>query len=114
MARRTGVPPSTRTSLGAPPTLIGVSEARMQNPGAKTRRGNEEDWLFDIVIWTDARARPHPEERACGMVPPTRMRVDALSRCSSAWGQWRACILARRSQQQDARAWSERRTNLRV
>src|SRR6478735_11969504 len=48
MARRTGVPPSTRTSLGAPPTLIGVSEARMQDPGAKTRRGNEEDWLFDM------------------------------------------------------------------
>ena len=48
MARRTGVPPSTRTSLGAPPTLIGVSEARMQNPGAETRRGNEEDWLFDM------------------------------------------------------------------
>jgi hypothetical protein len=25
-----------------------VSEARMQNPGAETRRGNEEDWLFDM------------------------------------------------------------------
>ena len=37
----------------------------MQNSGANTRRGNEEDWLFDIVIWTDAHARPHPEERAC-------------------------------------------------
>jgi hypothetical protein len=25
-----------------------VSEARMQNPGAKARRGNEQDWLFDM------------------------------------------------------------------
>src|SRR5499433_1653301 len=41
-ARPTGVPPSTRTFLGAPPTpRFGVSEARMQNPDAKMRRGNE-------------------------------------------------------------------------
>src|SRR5215510_7773732 len=41
-ARLTGVPPSTRTFLGAPPTpRFGVSEARMQTPGAKTCRGNE-------------------------------------------------------------------------
>src|SRR6516165_7583995 len=33
----------TRTFLGAPPTpRLGVSEARMQTPGAKTRRGKEE------------------------------------------------------------------------
>src|SRR5215472_732341 len=32
----------TRTFLGAPPTpRFGVSEAKLQNPGAKTRRGNE-------------------------------------------------------------------------
>jgi hypothetical protein len=38
----TGVPPSTRTFLGAPPTpRFGVSEATMQTPGAKMRRGNE-------------------------------------------------------------------------
>src|ERR1700746_1546360 len=38
----TGVPPSTRTFLGAPPTpRLGGSEARMQTPGAKMRRGNE-------------------------------------------------------------------------
>src|SRR5215510_4007388 len=42
MIRPTGVPPSTRTFLGAPPTpRFGVSEARMQTPDAKTRRGNE-------------------------------------------------------------------------
>src|SRR5262249_32025640 len=41
----TGVPPSTRTFLGAPPTpRFGVSEAKLQNPGAKTRRGNEKIW----------------------------------------------------------------------
>src|SRR5712691_721365 len=38
----TGVPLSTRTFLGAPPTpRFGVSEATMQNSGAKTRRGKE-------------------------------------------------------------------------
>jgi len=38
----TGVPPSTRTSLGAPPTpRFGVSETKLQTPGAETRRGNE-------------------------------------------------------------------------
>src|SRR5215510_9149475 len=32
----------TRTVLGAPPTpRFGVSEAKMQNPGAEMRRGNE-------------------------------------------------------------------------
>src|SRR5262249_40520119 len=36
MIRPTGVPPSTRTSLGAPPTpRFGVSEATMQNPGRR-------------------------------------------------------------------------------
>jgi hypothetical protein len=36
MAGLTGVPPSTRTFLGAPPTpRFGVGEARMQNPGRK-------------------------------------------------------------------------------
>src|SRR5215510_3631098 len=41
-ARLTGVPPSTRTFLGAPPTpRFGVSEAKSQTPGAKVRRGNE-------------------------------------------------------------------------
>ena len=35
MAYLTGVPPSTRTSLGAPPTpRFGVSEAKVQTPGA--------------------------------------------------------------------------------
>src|SRR5262244_3832618 len=42
MARPTGVPPSTRTFLGAPPTpRCGVSEAKSQTPGAEMRRGNE-------------------------------------------------------------------------
>src|SRR5215813_5460246 len=38
----TGVPPSTRTFLGAPPTSrFGVSEAKSRSPDAITRRGNE-------------------------------------------------------------------------
>jgi hypothetical protein len=46
MACRTGVPLSTRTFLGAPPTLpFGVSEATMQNSGAKMRRGKEKGCL---------------------------------------------------------------------
>src|SRR5258707_15435004 len=42
MIRRTGVPLSTRTFLGAPPTpRFGASEAKVQTPGAEMRRGNE-------------------------------------------------------------------------
>src|SRR5438874_10939575 len=40
-ARPTGARAPERY-LGAPPPLIRVREAKMQNPGAKTRRGNEE------------------------------------------------------------------------
>src|SRR6266403_97789 len=41
-----GVPPSTRTSLGAPPTpRLGVGEAKLQTPGAEMRRGNESGCL---------------------------------------------------------------------
>src|ERR1700751_3763649 len=43
----TGVPPSTRTFLGAPPTpRLGVSEARMQNPGRRNAP-RERDGLFE-------------------------------------------------------------------
>src|SRR5262249_7770887 len=49
MACRTGVPPSTRTFLGAPPTpRFGVSEAKSQTPGAENAP-RERDGLFDIV-----------------------------------------------------------------
>src|SRR6516162_6195779 len=42
MCRLNGCLARTRTSLGAPPTpRFGVSEAKSQTPGAKTRRGNE-------------------------------------------------------------------------
>ena len=44
----TGAPPSTRTSLGAPPTPHGVGEAKRKKTRAqKMRRGNEEVWLFE-------------------------------------------------------------------
>jgi hypothetical protein len=47
MACPTGVPPSTRTSLGAPPTpQWGVSEAKRQSPDA-AMRARERDGLFD-------------------------------------------------------------------
>src|SRR6516225_10724713 len=55
----------TRTFLGAPPTpRFGVSEAKLQTPGAKNAP-RERDGLFDIVSWTEMRCCPHPEERAC-------------------------------------------------
>jgi hypothetical protein len=42
MIRPTGVPPSTRTSLGAPPTLFPGARSNDAKPRArKTRRGNE-------------------------------------------------------------------------
>src|SRR5262245_53529991 len=45
MACRTGVPPSTRTFLGSAHPSFGVSEAKLQTSGAKTRRGNEKGCL---------------------------------------------------------------------
>src|SRR5215471_9284758 len=69
MARPTGVPPSTRTFLGAPPTpRLGVSEAKSQTPGRKNAP-RERDGLFDIVSWAETRCCPHPEERACTSAP---------------------------------------------
>src|SRR6266576_771801 len=51
MACPTGVPPSTQTSLGAPPTpRSGLAKQSYKPPGAKTRRGNEEV-LFDEVLF---------------------------------------------------------------
>src|ERR1700747_2454043 len=45
----TGVPPSTRTFLGAPPTpRFGVSEATMQTPGAENAP-RERGRLFEMV-----------------------------------------------------------------
>src|ERR1700757_1988944 len=49
----TGVPPSTRTFLGAPPTpRFGASEATMQTPGAEIRRGNEKGCLYGELCST--------------------------------------------------------------
>jgi len=56
MACPTGVPPSTRTFLGAPPTpSFGVSEAKSQTPGAENAP-RERDGLFDIVRWVERDA----------------------------------------------------------
>src|SRR5205823_14043216 len=60
----TGVPPSTRTSLGAPPTPQRVSEAKRQSPDA-AMRARERDGLFDMVKNAAGDARPRLEERAC-------------------------------------------------
>src|SRR5215471_15228188 len=62
-ARRTGVPPSTRTFLGAPPTLIRGERSKVANPGRRNAP-RERDGLFDMVNCEVRDARPHPEERA--------------------------------------------------
>ena len=51
MIRPTGVPPSARTFLGAPPTpRFGGSEAKVANPGRGKRvAGTGRSGLFDIV-----------------------------------------------------------------
>ena len=48
MIRLTGVPPSTRTSLGAPPTLDSGWRSKVANPGRR-HAPRERDGLFDIV-----------------------------------------------------------------
>src|SRR5262249_48078915 len=64
-ARLTGVPPSTRTFLGAPPTPhSGERSKRCKSPGAENAP-RERDGLFDMVNCEVRDARPHPEERAC-------------------------------------------------
>jgi len=63
-ARRTGVPPSTRTTLGAPPTLIRGERSKDAKPGRRNAP-RERDGLFDMVNCEVCDARPHPEERVC-------------------------------------------------
>src|SRR5262249_23164971 len=82
--------------LGAPPTpRCGVSEAKLQTPDAKMRRG-----LFDIVSCEVRDPRPHPEERACASAPAksnARARVSkdedshgmAFETHRSALGLWK-------------------------
>jgi len=50
MACPTGVPPSTRTFFGAPPTLFAGARSKDAKPGRKNAP-REREWLFDIVRW---------------------------------------------------------------
>ena len=52
MIRPTGVPPSTRTSLGAPPTPRSGWRSKVANPGRKNA-SRKRDGLFDMVKWND-------------------------------------------------------------
>src|SRR6516165_1716926 len=54
-ARPTGVPPSTRTSLGAPPTLFAGERSNDENPGADNAP-RERDGLFEIVNCCSTRS----------------------------------------------------------
>src|SRR5262245_29827387 len=62
-ARPTGAAAPERLSALRPPSF-GVSEARMQTPGAENAP-RERDGLFDMVNCAASDAHPHPEERAC-------------------------------------------------
>src|SRR5215813_9364104 len=86
----------TRTFLGAPPTpRFGVSEAKLQTPGAKNAP-RERDGLFDIVRWElpkTVRQRtassgcpepPHPEERACGSAAANQVARARVSKDGAA------------------------------
>src|SRR4029453_6388252 len=58
MACPTGVPPSTRTSLGAPPTPRWGERSKDANPGRKNAP-RERDGLFDIVSRNDRCSLSH-------------------------------------------------------
>ena len=81
-ARPMGVPPSTRTFLGAPPTpRFGVSEAKLQTPGAENAP-RERDGLFEIVSWTERDAvlilrSAHAEENPQSTNGRARVSKDA-------------------------------------
>src|SRR5262245_47091392 len=98
MACRTGVPPSTRTFLGAPPTpRFGVSEAKLQTPGAKTRRGNEEVCVREIVRpgMEDSESVEKQENTGIGPVQGGVMMAEAFN--SSCAGLTRASIFFAKS-----------------
>src|SRR6185503_4089189 len=70
----------TRTFLGAPPPLDrGLAKqrckARAQKRAAGTRRA-----VSNTMRYAARDVRPHPEERVCKIVPPTRTRVRASRR----------------------------------
>jgi hypothetical protein len=96
MACPTGAAAPERLSALRPPLDPGWRSKDARTRAQKLRRGNEEDWLFDIVIWTKTHARPHPEERACEMVPSTRTRVRASRRMRTA-AVWPSCFETHRS-----------------
>src|SRR5262245_59271058 len=85
----------TRTFLGAPPTpRFGVSEAKVQTPGAGMRRGNEEVCVLEIV-------RPGIEESE-----------SAEKQENTGTGPASACLLILRSAH--AQALSRSRTRVRA
>jgi hypothetical protein len=59
---------------------LGDDRSKVAKTWAQTlRRGNEQDWLFDIVRRMTRALRPHPEERACEILAPNanaRARVS--------------------------------------
>jgi hypothetical protein len=79
----------TRTFLGAPPTpRFGVSEARLQTPGAKCAAGTR--WAVDIVSWNHKCGATHERGR-CHCCPlPLRERA---ARCCHARGWVRGTCL---------------------
>src|SRR5262245_44232166 len=64
MAYPTGVPPSTRTTLGAPPTLIRGERSKVANLGRGKRAAGRRK-AVRMESSAVRAGRPHPEERAC-------------------------------------------------
>src|SRR6266446_4963539 len=100
-ACRTGVPPSTRTFLGAPPTpRFGVSEAKSQTPGAENAprervdAGTSRSGLFDIVRWElPQTVRRRAANSAAVVAPsPTELGLARVRQPSSLPGLTRQSI----------------------
>ena len=91
-----GVPPSTRTSLGAPPTPLPGERSKVANPGRKTAP-RERDGLFDIVSCLKLDARPHPEERACQRPAPHSSARARVSKGEGGHGMQPSCFETHRS-----------------
>jgi hypothetical protein len=119
MIRPTGVPPSTRTSLGAPPTpRFGVSEAKLQTPGANASR--KRDGLFDMVKWNDGERfsdEPQLATRSPVLIlrsarAPTARRSRMGVRASRRMRTATVCALMLRDASQRSRVWGRMRVRL--
>jgi hypothetical protein len=69
-----------RTSLGAPPPLDSGWRSKDAKPGRKKCAAGTRWAVLKTKRYAARDVRPHPEERVCKIVPPTRTRVRASRR----------------------------------